>query len=74
MMPLAVPEQQTKEWPSWECHQPLSTCRSHFIKMQRKLSKAVWVAVVLLTLEVGAVAWLGAGGPPAPLFPHARRA
>ena len=29
----------------------------------RNLSKAVWVAVVLLTFEVGAVAWLVAGRP-----------
>jgi hypothetical protein len=29
----------------------------------RNLSKAVWVAVVLVTFEVGAVAWLVAGRP-----------
>ena len=29
----------------------------------RNLSKAVWVAVVLLTFEVGAIAWLVAGRP-----------
>jgi hypothetical protein len=29
----------------------------------RNLSKTVWVAVVLLTFEVGAVAWLVAGRP-----------